>query len=137
MKLISINEIAILAGVTRETASKKLAGIVAQKGPKSAKLYDSTIALRKVMGLDHQEGDPVTPAQAQLQLTIARKQEIDLNMEVLRKERIPIDVVNEIQSEAFSAINGILKSIVGKVMTDEVFHDAQQQLRDIPAKLKW
>lgn len=136
MKLIGQNEIATLTGCDKKTVKSRLAGVVAKPGPNRANLYDSTIALRKVMGLDHQEGDPVTPAQAQLQLTIARKQEIELSMEVMRRERIPIDVLNGALDQVFGAINGIIKANADRIGSEGVA-DIQSQIRDVPSKLKW
>ncbi len=44
-------------------------------------------------------------------------------MEVTRKERIPLDVVEEINDEAFSNVAAMLKSHTGKFLTEELVND--------------
>ena len=137
MKLVSINELSLLTGCTRETVTRKVAGIEPKPGEKRAKLYPSDAALRKILGTETIDGEEVTAAEAQRQLTIARKQEIDLNMEVTSRKRIPLEIVNEVNDQVFQGINGILKSNAGKALTDEILKDIQGLLRDAPSRYKW
>ena len=57
-------------------------------------------------------------------------------MEVMRRERIPIDVLNGALDQVFGAINGIIKANADRIGSEGVA-DIQSQIRDVPSKLKW
>jgi phage terminase Nu1 subunit (DNA packaging protein) len=67
----------------------------------------------------------------------AERQSLELDMEITRKERIPIDVVTAVNNEVDMAIAGILKSSVGKVLTHELINEIFSQFRNIPESLGW
>lgn len=67
----------------------------------------------------------------------ADRKKIETEVETMKKERIPVEVVNSVNAEAFGAIAAILKAHKGKMLTDETISDIQSSLRDIPHKLKW
>jgi hypothetical protein len=137
MKLLSVNELSILTDCTRATVSKKLQGVKYEDGPHAAKLYNSASALRLVLGVAEatEDGEVITQAEAQRLLTIARKKEIEQNMEVTSRERIPLEDVEEINNGTFENICGILKSNVGKELTDDLLADMLAQLREVGAEL--
>jgi hypothetical protein len=112
MKEVSVNELSVLTGCTRETVGKKLEGVTFKEGPKGAKLYDSEKALRLVLGVAeiNEKGEVMSQAEANRQLTIARKEQIGLEMEVLRKERPRIEEVLEVFDDIFDDVAGIVKS---------------------------
>ncbi len=138
MRLVSQNELSVLTGVDRILCAKRLEGVKFTPGPRKAKMFKSDEALRAILlGTSAGEnGTIITPQEAKRQLDIARKQEIDLGMEVTRKERIPIEVLNEVNGQTFDGINGILKTCIGKTFTEENFGDIQALLRDAPSKYK-
>ena len=78
----------------------------------------------------------MTAAEAHRLLTITRTEEIKLNMENLRKERVPIEDVAEINEEAFSHVAGVLKAHTGKMLTQELVNDIFGQFREIGAKVR-
>jgi hypothetical protein len=127
---LSINELSILTGKTRATVAKGLDSLPFAEGPKQAKLYDSKAALAKLYLAPSEDGsDFITPAEAQRQLTIARKQQIDLEMEVTRKERIPLDVIEAGMDRIFSNAAGLLKAHAGKELSETLLSDIFAELR--------
>ena len=127
MPLLSINELHKLTGKTRATVTKSMDGLTFQPGPKSGKLYDSKLALAKLYGVTAQEASRL--------LTIARRQQIDLEMEVLRGERWPSEDVEAIHETSLSNVAGLLKAHEGKALTPELIRDIFTELREVPAKL--
>jgi hypothetical protein len=68
------------------------------------------------------------------QLNIARKNEIDLDMEIKRKERIPIEVVQSVNDSVDQEVAAIIKS---SGLPPDSCNRIFDQLRDIPNRLKW
>ena len=133
MKLISISEIAHLLEIDRETAKKKLASIGAKDGPKGAKLYPSDRALRLCLGYAEdgsEDGEEkISLPEAQRLLTLAKKEQTDLQNEVLRKERIPLDDVEAVNERVLSNVAGLIKSRVGKPLDEELVAEIFEELR--------
>lgn len=144
--LLSINKLSLLTGKTRESIGKKLAGVPYTLGggdQRPGKFYDSKVALEVLYlgrradgGDEEQPGRPVTIQEAARDLSIARKKEIDLKMEVLRKERIPIEVLSEINEGVFLNIAAMLKTHEGKTLTPELLNDIFAEGREIGRKVK-
>jgi hypothetical protein len=136
MPLLSINELHKLTGKTRATVTKSMDGLTFQPGPKAGKLYDSKLALAKLYGVAGEDGTgSVTAQEASRLLTIARRQQIDLEMEVLRGERWPSEDVEAIHETSLSNVAGLLKAHEGKTLTPELIRDIFTELREVPAKL--
>ena len=136
MPLLSINELHKLTGKTRATVTKSMDGLTFQPGPKSGKLYDSKLALAKLYGVAGEDGTgSVTAQEASRLLTIARRQQIDLEMEVLRGERWPSEDVENIHETSLSNVAGLRKAHEGKALTPELIRDIFTELREVPAKL--
>jgi hypothetical protein len=68
------------------------------------------------------------------QLNIARKNEIDLDMEIKRKERIPLEVVQAVNDSVDQEVAGIIKS---SGLPPDSCNRIFDQLRDVPNRLKW
>lgn len=130
----SETQLSDLTGMARLTVRRKLSDIPHERGPKSAKLYDSKIALPILYGIGESGG--LSQAEANRLLTIARREEIDLNMEVTRRERIPIEDVTLINEEALSNIAGLLKAHTGKTLNEQLVNDIFANARAIGAKLR-
>jgi hypothetical protein len=137
MPFLSISGLSSLTGKTRETVGKALDGLKSTPGPKGAKLFESKAALEKLYGAAEGNGGAfVTAAEAQRLLTITRTEEIKLNMEILRRERIPIADVAETNEEAFSHVAGVLKAHTGKMLTQGLVNDIFRQFREIGARVR-
>jgi hypothetical protein len=137
MPFLSINELHQLTGKTRATVTKHLDGVSFKDGPKKAMLYDSQVALERLYRGESSgdDGEPISKLEAERQLTIARKNQIDLEMEVTRGDRWPKDDVEAIHEASLSNIAGLLKSHEGKPLSAELIRDIFTELREVPAKL--
>ena len=60
------------------------------------------------------------------QLTIAKKEQIELQNQIARGERIPIDDVNEAVGQVFTAICGIVKANLSVDRANEVFDEMRR-----------
>ena len=132
MKLLSQNELAQLLSTDRETIRKKVSTLIPVPGPRNAKLYESDKAIPLCLGLGGpSDGEYVDMAEAQRLLTVKRGEQIDLEMEVTRKERIPLDVIEEVNDRAFSNVAGMLKAHEGKTLTAAAIGDMLTELRSV------
>lgn len=133
---ISELRLAELTGRTRATIRKRLADTPHEKGPHKARLYESSVALEILFRGNAEGGETLSLHEEQRLLTRARREEIELNMQVLRKERIPLDDIAEINDRAFSNIAGILKSRLGKFFDDATLQDCFAELCGIGERLR-
>lgn len=138
MKYIGINEASELTGRSTRTINKRVGSLRFRDGERGKKEYESPAMLEAIIlgETDSGDGNFVSATEAQRLLTIARRKQIDLEMEVTRKERIPLDVIEEINDEVFSNVAAMLKSHTGKFLTEELVNDIFAEFRGIGAKLK-
>ena len=117
-----------LTGVHRDTISKRLADLPFEAGPKGAHLYESTEALPLIYAVDSLDAARAEQARSQAALNKVRE-------EVLRKERVPLQLVLDEMDSLFQGIGAILKNTkeLSAVRVNEIF----QKFREIPSKLKW
>ena len=128
MKL-PIVKIAELTGIHRDTISKRLADLPFEAGKKGAKLYSSEDALAAIYKTDSLEAG-AEQARTAAQLNTKRAED-------LRKTRIPIGIVLQVNDEICQATAATLKAAEGKLLTAELINDIFDKFRSIPAKLKW
>lgn len=69
--------------------------------------------------------------------TKAEREKTETEVETMRKTRIPLEVHEQVNGEAFGSMAAIIKAHRGKILTDDVISDLQSALRDIPKRLKW
>lgn len=134
MKLISKKEIAQLLGMTRETVDRKVSNMAHKDGPKGAMLYPSDVALRVCLGVNEvgEDGEaPITLPEAQRLLTLAKKEQTDLQNEVLRKERVPLEDIEEANERVLSNVAGLIKAHVGKPLDEALVSDIFAELRNM------
>jgi len=117
-----------LTGVHRDTISKRLADLPFEAGKKGAKLYESTVALPLIYAVDNLEAARAKQALTQASLNAIRE-------EVLRKERIPIQIVLDTMDEIFQAIGATLKNC--KELNPARVNELFAKFREAPKKLKW
>ena len=129
MKL-PILKMAELTGVHRDTISKRLADLPFEAGKKGAKLYSSEDALAAIYKTDSLEAARAEQARTAAQLNTIRA-------EVLRKTRIPIEIVVQVHDEISQATAATLKAAEGKLLSRELINDLFEKFRSAPAKLKW
>ena len=117
-----------LTGIHRDTISKRLADLPFEAGKKGAKLYESTVALPLIYAVDNLEAARAKQALTQASLNAIRE-------EVLRKERIPIQIVLDTMDEIFQAIGATLKNC--KELNPARVNELFAKFREAPKKLKW
>lgn len=131
-------ELSLLTGKTRATVRKKLDGQPFEPGAHKAKLYDSILALEILYGAQSDGGGTISAAEAAKRLTEKRTAEIELNMEVKRKERIPIEVTETVNDRVFSNVSGMLKATIGKKMTAQIVNEIYSEFRTIGVEIsRW
>lgn len=116
---LSILQLSQLTGKTREHVTAKVAALTATDGTKGAKLYDSKEALAAIY--ERKE----TPQDA---LAIKRAAQIDLEMEITRKERPKREDIARYFIEVCANIGGIIRAAPG--LSDDSRSDILAQLRD-------
>ena len=129
MKL-PISKISELTGIHRDTISKRLADLPFEAGKKGAKLYSSEDALAAIYKTDSLEAARAEQARTAAQLNAIRAED-------LRKTRIPIGIVLQVNDEIAQATAATLKAAEGKFLTQDLINDIFDKFRSIPAKLKW
>jgi len=114
------------------TIKKRIANLT----PDSRGKYDSSVALEAIyVGLSETNGKFVSTPEAVRQLTIAKKEEIDLEMEIKRGDRIPIADCLAVDNEIFQAIAGTIKANRNKQLSEEVTNEIFDNLRDWAGRL--
>jgi hypothetical protein len=127
---VSISEIANLTGKDRHTVAIRTARLCFKEGKKGAKLYESAEALAAVYSASSLEDARAKQALSQAALNAVREQ-------VLRKTRIPIEIVTQVIDEVFQSMAATLKAASGKTLSPELINELFDEFRSIPAKLKW
>jgi len=138
MQELSEIQLSLLTGKTRNTIRKKLGEMKSKPGPHRARLYPSGPALELIYCGTAGTGDKtgfVPAAEAARLLTVARKDQIELEMEVTRKERILLDDLEETNDRVFSNLAGMLKANRGKELTDDLVKDMLQEARNVGVAL--
>jgi hypothetical protein len=130
--LLSINQLFELTGRDRKTIKQKLEGLSFRNGEKSAHLYNSREVLPLIYAADNLEAARAAQARSQASLNAYRE-------EVLRKTRIPIEIVEEVMDETFQSIAATLKAEAAKhrPLTREIVNCLFDKFRQAPKRLKW
>jgi hypothetical protein len=139
MEYLGVNQASRLTGKSPTTVTRRAANLPFLGGENgTAKKYEAPALLEALYSVGTGGGDSsaVSTEQAQKELAIARKQQIDLQNEVLRKERVPLETLEQINEEAFANVAAMLKAQTGKTLTEELINDIYSQFRDIAAKVK-
>jgi uncharacterized protein YydD (DUF2326 family) len=83
-----------------------------------------------------EDGGQLTHSEALRRLAIEKTLQVKVQTEILRKTRIPIDDVLEIDSRVFQAIAGTLKANLNKVLTIEKINEMFAEFRGATARKK-
>src|SRR4051812_30218003 len=104
---ISASQAARETGIDVRTIKKAAGGLKSTPGPKASTLYDAHELFPAIyLGKDGRG----TASEALRKLSIARTAQIELDMQVKRRERIPLEDVTNLTNETFMAIAGIIKA---------------------------
>jgi hypothetical protein len=126
--LLSINKLSELTGRDRRTITKQLEDLHFVAGEKGAHLYESSEALPLVYRVNNLDDARAKQALSQASLNAVRE-------EVLRKERIPIQIVLDEWDSVFQAIAAILKNC--KELSPSRVNEIFEKFRNVPKQLKW
>jgi len=126
--LLSINKLSELTGRDRRTITKQLEDLHFVDGEKGAHLYESSEAFPMIYRVDNLESARAKQALSQASLNAIRE-------EILRKERIPIQIVLDTMDEIFQAIGATLKNC--KELSPARVNELFTKFREAPKKLKW
>lgn len=124
---VSINQLAELTGQDRRTITKRLERLNFSEGSKGAHLYDSHDALDAIYLSE-------SPRDA---LDQKRCAEIDLNIEIRRKQRIPLKVVTAVWDACLQSFTATLKAAKGKKLDTKKINELIERLRSVELPLEW
>ncbi len=113
-------------GVNRETMERRRRKDDVQPGE------DGCFTTAQIVKLCFEDNQ----AAANLKLTVAREEQIKLEMECTRKERLARMDVDEVNLEVHSNVAGILKAQLGKMFDEQALADCLAELRSVPERLK-
>lgn len=123
---VTINWLSEVTGKHAATVRKRTADIPRDSDGK----LDSALALEAIYCGSSKPGDEfVSTPEAVRQLTIAKKQQIELDNEITRKERVPISDVLESDNHLHQQIAAIIKT---SGIPDASVNEIYEQLRNIP-----
>lgn len=135
MPRFSIKQLAEMTGKTRETIKRKLDGLdYLEEG--TAYLFDSKEALEAIYGVanDDYNGNPKSLTEARTLESMAKAEKTQIEIETMRKERIPIEILNAALEKFF----GLLKTRIMQGGPSEAWKKEMiESIRDIPKELKW
>jgi hypothetical protein len=133
MPQVSINWLSELTGKDRRTIKRRVGNIPQDSNGR----IDSRAALEAIYcgPLTNSTGEFISTPEAVRQLTLAKKAEIELNMEIKRGLRIPIADALDVTNRVFQSIAGTLKANRDKVLTEKHINEMLGALRDATRKI--
>ena len=131
---VTINWLAECVGMHPSTVKRRTTGLQ----------RDTTGKLNRVQALEavfigtvETKDGRITTPEAVRQLTIEKALQVRLQNEITRKERIPIDDVNEVIGQVFQSMAATIKSRLNKVMDLDTINELFDQLRNVPKQINW
>lgn len=138
MPSFSINALAEMTGRTNRTVKKRVERLSPAGKEGRAVLYDAKEALEAILWPDAPGGSVdeefITLEEARRNESLAKTEKIKLEMESIRKQRIPLELVTDAIDEAFGAIKAVVKRSKMKAKEKD---DCLRELREFWKKLKW
>ena len=106
MPMMSVNQLASLAGMARATVSKRLEPLASQPGPKGALLYDSKLALPLLYQIGDGTSDRLDPQQEKAKLDRERRLVVELERQAKEGKLLDRDEVAETWAEVCEIAKG-------------------------------
>ena len=125
MPLVTANWLARYTGKTWRTISRRI-----DKLAKDKRGCVDSIAAFDAIYYGTGNGEYISTPEAVRQLTIAKKAEIDLEMEIRRGDRVPVEQVRQKANEVFQAFAAIIKANRNRVLSETVINEIFESLRD-------
>jgi hypothetical protein len=137
MPKVSENALSEWTGKTRATIRKRLADMPYVEGPQRERLREAKDALERIYAPeDTDDGEQfVTTQEAQRRLTLAKGKQVELEMEVTTRTRIPIELVKQIMETGCTNIAGVIKAHRNKVFDEVAVGDCLAELRGVEQQL--
>lgn len=131
----SVNQLAEMTGKDRRTVKKRLEGLEPVGKQGRAVLYEVKEALPLIYLVGQgPDVEGITLDEARRNESVAKTEKLHLEMESIRKQRIPVEVVNETLEEGLGAMKAVIKrSKLKPEEKEEIF----RELREVPRRLKW
>lgn len=134
MPNVSINWLYRHTGKDRRTIEKRVDKIPRDnKGELDCGASLEAIYCGQILASD---GEFIPTPEAIRQLTIVKKQEIELGMEITRKDRIPREDCEAAFNEVVQSINGALKAKRNQTLDDKTINEIFDQLREAGEAMK-
>ena len=123
---VNISDTARATRKNRATVARAAQELPYEEGEDGGKYYDPHLLFQALyVGV----GGP-SYSEAHRLLTIKRTEQVELQNQLTRKERIPIEDVSATANEVFMAIAGTIKANQGKVLTESLINDMFSTLRN-------
>ena len=84
--------------------------------------------------LDEQNANRVTLEQARTIETQLKSEKLEVELQTLRKERIPMEIFNQVLSDTCAVIKAVIEA---SDLEDKEKQQIFEELENIPSKLKW
>jgi hypothetical protein len=123
----SISQLAAMTGKDRRTVTDRLQALDFEEGANREHFYESEPALAAIY----------LTTNARDELDKRRCEDIALNMEIKRRERIPLSVVSEVWEAALQAFGATLKNVKSKKLPAAKINELIGKLRSSKLPLKW
>ncbi len=132
---LNIRQLSRLTGKMRETIGDRLHGLphILTNGHK---LYDTQPALELIyIGKSGDDGG-ITEAESRRRLNIAKTRSLELDDEIKRKTRIPIDLILDLYGATYGQIVAIIKAHHNRLMSLDAINECFAALRGIEMQAK-
>jgi hypothetical protein len=129
----SITTLSNWTGYDRRTIKKRLEGLPFQDEGTGGHFYDSTSALRRIYLGNPDEQSDLDPQAEKAKLDRARRHLAEIDLEIKRREVIPVDTVSEQWEKIGTAIRQKLLALPGRLVT-VTYGAATQQEAEREAK---
>lgn len=117
LRYLSMSQLADVTGLDRRTVKSRLEGIKEHKKHGKAIIYDAHSVLPHLLGLSQADPQDVNRQlrEEQLRYEKARADKIELDMEIIRRDVVPIeDVVRAVEKE-YTYVRATLSSIPSRL----------------------
>lgn len=133
LPMLTFRQMHVLLGMTQDDFGKRVEAGEFQPDSGGFPIMETVrVALRAARGA--KGGGNL--ADANLRLAVAKEEQIRLDMEVTRKERIPLDDAEEYNDRALQNCAGILKAHEGKPLSPALIQELFAELRTMGEALK-
>jgi hypothetical protein len=130
---VTVNWLADVTGKHPATIKKRISNLI----PDNRRKYDSIVALEAIYcGAAPGENGFISTPEAVRQLTIAKREQIELANAKFRGEFYPVEWVHFTMKHAMTIVTQTLKANCNRLLTFETVNDILRQFREAFAQLR-